>query len=245
MKRRTVQANLALLGLAALWVYLLAGNRGAFEGEGDLDAPRPEPEVASASSGPASPASASDAAAIADHHLFHPDRHNDLPGEAAEEAAEALGPAPVLMGTMGIGGEKFALMVSGGSRSSGGLYRRLKVGEALDGYTLLRVEADRVVMRAGTAEVKVGIDHRPGGSGRPARSGRPSPRPRTSSAPRRPTGVGSPRRQPAASTRRPGRSTRTPASRDLPAGAVRDGKRLEVISTPFGDIRRWVEDKPK
>ena len=139
MKRRTVQINLALLGLAALWVTLLAGNRGPFEAEHRPDPPGP----AAASPGSASPASASDAAAIAGHHLFHLDRHNDFPEEATEDAGEALGPAPVLMGTIGIGGQDVALMVSRGSRSSGGLYRRLKVGEALDGYTLLRVEGNR------------------------------------------------------------------------------------------------------
>ena len=244
MKRPAVRVNLLLVGLAALWVYLLADNWGRFEDEGRPHAPGPG-AAAAASPRPASRASASDAAAISDHHLFHPDRHNELPEEASERTAEALGPAPVLMGTMGIGGENVALMVSRGSRSSGGLYRRLEVGEALDGYTLLRVEGDRVVMRAGTAEVTVGIDHRPGRSARPARSARPSPRPRASSAPRRPTGVGSPGRRPAASTPEPGRSRRVPIPRDLPAGTVRDGMRLEVIPTPFGDIRRWVEDKPK
>ena len=245
MKRRTVQINLALLGLAALWVTLLAGNRGPFEAERRPDPPAPG--AAASSPGSASPASASDAAAIAGHHLFHPDRHNDFPEEAVEEPEEQLGPAPVLMGTMGIGGQDLALMVSRGSRSSGGLYRRLKVGEALDGYTLLRVEGDRVVMKAGATEVKVGIDDRPGGSGRPARSRRPAarPRPRTPTARPSSTGVGSPNRRPAAAGRRQGRSGRAIPPADLPAGTVRDGKRLVVIPTPFGDIRRWVEDKPQ
>ena len=148
MKRRTVQVNLLLLGLAVLWVYLLADNWGMAEGEGRLDSPGPEAATA-ASSRPASRASASDAGAIAGHHLFHSDRHNDLPEEALEEPEEQRRPAPVLMGTMGLGGEDVALMVSGGSRSSGGLYRRLKVGEELDGYTLVRIEADRVVMKTG------------------------------------------------------------------------------------------------
>ena len=240
MKRRTVQINLALLGLAALWVTLLAGNRGPFEAERRPDPPAPGAAAAS-SPGSASPASASDAAAIAGHHLFHPDRHNDFPEEATEDAEESLGPAPVLMGTMGIGGQDVALMVSRGSRSSGGLYRRLKVGEALDGYTLLRVEGNRVVMKAGATEVKVSIDDRPGGSARQAKSARPAARPRTA----RPTstGVGSPNRRPAG--RRPGRSTHSIPPANLPAGTVRDGKRLVIISTPFGDIRRWVEDKPQ
>ena len=179
MKRRTVQINLALLGLAALWVTLLAGNRGPFEAEHRPDPPAPG-AAAAASPGSASPASASDAAAIAGHHLFHLDRHNDFPEEVTEDAEESLGPAPVLMGTMGIGGQDVALMVSRGSRSSGGLYRRLKVGEALDGYTLLRVEGDRVVMKAGATEVKVSIDDRPGGSGEAGQvrqAGGPAPDP--------------------------------------------------------------------
>ena len=243
MKRRTVQINLALLGLAALWVTLLAGNRGPFEAEHRPDPPAPG--AAAASPGSASPASASDAAAIAGHHLFHPDRHNDFPEEATEDAEESLGPAPVLMGTMGIGGQDLALMVSRGSRSSGGLYRRLKVGEALDGYTLLRVEGDRVVMKAGATEVKVSIDDRPGGSGRPARSGRPAARSRTPTARPTSTGVGSPNRRPAAAGRRPGRAPPHIPPANLPAGTVQDGKRLVIISTPFGDIRRWVEDKPQ
>ena len=245
MKRRTVRVNLLLLGPAALWVYLLADNWGRFEDEGRAHAPGPE-AAAAASPRPASRASASDAAAIADYHLFHPDRHNQLPEEASEETAAATGPAPVLMGTMGIGADRYALMVSRGSGSSRGLYRRLRVGEVLDGYTLVRVEGDRVVMQVGDTEVPVGIDDRPKRSPRPARSAGAAPRARTSGAPRPPTGVGSPSRRPAASRRRPGRSARTPASRSrLPEGTVRDGKRLVVIPTPFGDIRRWEEIKPE
>ena len=245
MKRRTVQVNLVLLGLAALWGYLLAANWSAVEGEDRLDPSEPEPEAAVASGRPAARASGSDAAAIADHHLFHPDRHNALPGEAHQEAAAALGPAPVLMGTMGIGGNQFALMVSRVSGSSRGLYRRLKVGEALDGYTLVRVEGDRVVMKVGDTEVPVGIDDRPQGSGATAR---PAARTQASGARSATTGVGSSSRRPAAAARRQGRSGRDVSHippRDLPEGTVRDGKRLVVITTPFGKVRRWVEDKPK
>lgn len=245
MKRRNVQVNLLLLGLAALWVYVLAGNWSALEGQDRLAPPAPEPRAAAASGRPASRASASDAAAIADYHLFHPDRHNQLPEEAAEGTAAALGPAPVLMGTMGIGGDRYALMVSRGSGSSRGLYRRLRVGEALDGYTLVRVEGDRVVMQVGDTEVPVGIDDRPKRSGA---SARPAARTRASGARSTSTGVGSSNRRPAAAARRQGSSGRALPhipSRDLPEGTVRDGKRLVVITTPFGEVRRWVEDKPK
>ena len=245
MKRRTVQVNLLLLGLAVLWVYLLADNWGMAEGEGRLDSPGPEAATA-ASSRPASRASASDAGAIAGHHLFHSDRHNDLPEEALEEPEEQRRPAPVLMGTMGLGGEDVALMVSGGSRSSGGLYRRLKVGEELDGYTLVRIEADRVVMKTGAREIKVGMHDR---SRKPRRTARTPNSARTASPSRsarpRTTAVGSggaARRQPARSR---SKANRLPGTRKAPLGTVRDGKRLVERTTPFGRIRIWVDQKSK
>ena len=245
MKRRTVQVNLLLLGLAVLWVYLLADNWGMAEGEGRLDSPGPEAATA-ASSRPASRASASDAGAIAGHHLFHSDRHNDLPEEALEEPEEQRRPAPVLMGTMGLGGEDVALMVSGGSRSSGGLYRRLKVGEELDGYTLVRIEADRVVMKTGNREIKVGMHDR---SRKPRRTARTPNSARTASPSRsarpRTTAVGSggaARRQPARSR---SKANRLSGTRRAPLGTVRDGKRLVERSTPFGTYRVWVDEKSK
>lgn len=235
MKRRTVQVNLILLGLAALWFYLLFGNQGEFEEKFHFDVSGSKPDATVVSSQSASRASASDVAAIAAHHLFHPHRHNALVDKIAEEAGAALGPAPILMGTMGIGGENYALMLSRGSK---GLYSRLKVGEVLDGYTLVLVEGNQVVMRTGTTEVKVGIDDRP-------RGGVASPRPQTLTSSPRPTstGVGVPNRRTATGARRPSSSTPAIPSTDLPVGTVRDGKRLVIISTPFGKVRSWVEDK--
>ena len=159
MKRRTVQVNLALLGLAALWGYLLAGNQSRFEAEHRPDPPGPG-AAAAASPGPASPASASDAAAVADNHLFHPDRNNDLPEESSEAPQTASLPLPVLMGTLGIGREDYALMVSSDPNNPDSLYRRLKAGQILDGYTLVRVETDGVVMRGGAGEVRIGINNK-------------------------------------------------------------------------------------
>ena len=193
--------------------------------------------------GTASPASASSFAAIVDHHLFNPDRNNDLPEGLADEPPEALGPLPVLMGTMGLSGEDYALMVPGSPGSSGSLYRRLKVGEELDGYTLVRIEMDRVVMKTGDREVAVGMDDRSRKPKRKARTARPveSGGPQT-------TGVGSgSRRAGSAKRRQPGRSLRRRPSdvRDLPVGTVRDGRRLIEEQTPFGAIKVWVENKSK
>ena len=248
MKRNLVLVNLTLLGIAILLVYAFAGKWRQFEAEHRLDLPNPGPRAAAVDSeGPASPASASGFTAIVDHHLFNPDRSNHVPQELSDEPQEVLRPAPVLKGTMGLGGEDVALMLPGGSRRSGSLYRRLKVGEALDGYTLVRVEADRVVMKAGTREVKIGMDDRSGKPKRTARTAGPA-RPAQTARPRT-TAVGSgssskDRRQGAA-RRQSARPKRTPLPKtwEVPVGTVMDGKRLIEEQTPFGAIRTWIEDK--
>ena len=244
MKRNLILVNLALLAIAGLLAWSLAGQWRQFEAEHGLDRPSPGSRAAAADSeGPASPASASSYAAIVDHHLFNLDRSNDLPEEDLDEAADDLGPVPVLMGMMGIGGEEVALMVPGGSGGSGSLYRRLKVGEALDGYTLVRIETDRVVMKAGAGEVRVGMDRR---SRKPRRTTQTASPART--APPSTTGVGAGsgsgnRRQGTASQRSARR--RATNLRNLPVGTVKEGKRLIEQQTPFGPVRVWVEQKSK
>ena len=239
MKRSLVHMNLALLGAVVLLAYFLGWQWRQFEAQHRLDRLKPATRtMAGDSGGPASPVSPSSFAAIVDHHLFNLDRNNDMPQEPSAELQEAPpGPLPVLMGTMGIDEEAYALMVSedsGKSQGSGSLYRRLKVGDALDGYTLVSVEMDRVIMRSGAAEVKIGINDKP----RQASARRRNP-PRKTSTQRRPTGVGSQSGKKTTSTRR------TPRPTNVPVGTVKDGKRLIAIPTPFGDIKRWVEDKPK
>ena len=245
MKRNLVLVNLTLLGIAILLGYALVGKWRQFEAEHRLDLPNPGSRPAAGhSEGPASPASASGFTAIVDHHLFNPDRSNHLPQELTAEPEEVLRPVPVLMGTMGLGGEDFALMLPGGSRRSGSLYRRLKVGQALDGYTLVQVRMDSVVMRFGATEVKVGLHDRARKPKRPAAAARPARTPRP-----RPAGVGSASRpgsrRKEAAGRQPARSRRQPNPMKVPVGTVRDGKRLIEEQTPFGKIRTWVEDKPK
>ena len=245
MKRNLVLVNLTLLGIAILLGYALLGKWRQFEAEHRLDLPNPGSRAAAGhSEGPAWPASASGFTAIVDHHLFNPDRSNHLPQEISDEPREVLRPVPVLMGTVGIGGENYALMVSGRSKGSGGPYRRLQVGQALDGYTLMQVEMDRVVMKTGTREVKVSMDDRSRKPKRPAPAARPvrTPRPRT-------TGVGSGNRREGAARRRPARSKskrkRLPKTWEVPLGTVRDGKRLIEEQTPFGAVKVWIEHKSK
>ena len=243
MKRSLILLNLALVGAALLLGFTLVGQWRQFEAKHGRDLPhRRAGEAPGDSDGPASPASASSFAAIVDYHLFNPDRNNDLPQELSDEPPQALRPLPVLMGTMGISGEDYALMVPGGPGSSDSLYRRLKVGEVLDGYTLVRIGMDRVVMKTGSREVEVGMDDRSRKPKRTARTAGPveSDRSRT-------TAVGSGGRRTSASRHRSARSERRRPSdtRNLPVGTVRDGRRLIEEQTPFGPIKVWAEQKSK
>lgn len=243
MKRSLILLNVALAGAAVLLGYTLLGQWRQFEAEHRPGVSNFGARVESdGSDGPASPVSASSFAAIVDHHLFSPDRNNDLPEGVTDEPPEALRPPPVLMGTMGLGGEDYALMVPGGSGSSGSLYRRLRVGEELGGYTLVRIGMDRVVMKTGSREVEVGMDDRPRKPRKTARTARP-----VESGGPQATGVGSGTRRTDASTRQRTRSDRRRGSetRNLPVGTVRDGKRLIEEQTPFGSIKVWVENKSK
>ncbi|MDE2758088.1 MAG: hypothetical protein OXI92_16255, partial [Acidobacteriota bacterium] len=129
MKRNLILVNLVLLATAGLLAWSLLGQWRQFEAEHRLEGPDPgSQEAAAASERPALSPSASAFAAIVDHHLFNQDRSNELPQEYEDQSLQELRPVPVLMGMMGIGGQEVALMVSGGSGSSGGLYRRLQVG---------------------------------------------------------------------------------------------------------------------
>ena len=241
MKRNLIPLNLALLATACLLSWFLVGQWRQFEVEHRLDKPNPGSGSATGDSDrPASLASATSFAPIVDHHLFSLDRNNDLTQEVSDQPQEEVRPVPVLKGTLGIGGEDYALMVSGISGRSGSLYRRLKVGQALDGYVLVRVEADRVVMRSGDRDVRIGINER--SSKGSARRRTPS---RTDSARPRGTESTSGSRRQRSSNRQTAPSKRRSDTVNVPAGTVRDGKRLIIVPTPFGDIRRWVEDKPK
>jgi len=241
VKRSLILLNVALMGAAILLGYTLVGQWRQFEAEHSPDRSGSGARAESdGSDGPASPISASSFAAIVDHHLFHLDRNNDLSGEPSDEPPEAFRPLPVLMGTMGVSGEDYALMVPGGPGNSGGLYRRLKVGEELDGYTLVRIGMDRVVMKTGAREVEVGMDDRSRKPGKTARTARPAENTRSQT-----TGVGSGGRRAGASRRQRARSDRRRGTdtRNLPVGTVRDGKRLIEEQTPFGPIKVWVNQK--
>mgnify|MGYP001189329642 CR=1 FL=1 len=234
MKRSLVLLNLALLGITVLLGYFLIQRWGQFDVEQRLALLKPGSQpLANNSDGSLSPLVSSSFAPIVDHHLFNLDRNNRIPQESkAPPEQVVLGPIPILMGTVGISDSAYALMIP--SKGSNGLYRRIKVGEALDGYTLVSIEMDRVVMKAGGTEVKVGIN-KPRKTSRSARTAR--------SARRRVTAVGSRSRGKGASAQSTAASGSSSHLEGLPVGTVKDGKRLVAVPSPFGEMRTWVKEK--
>jgi hypothetical protein len=135
------------------------------------------------------------------------------------------------MGTMGLAGSTYALMVSAAGGDST-LYRRLKIGEQLDGYTLVKVLHDKVVMSAGGAELDVRIADQP--------------KPRLQAAPgeaasgsgSRVSAVGSAANPNSAQTDSP----QVPAS-NAQEGTVFNGKRKRIVASPFGPTIVWEDVK--
>lgn len=235
MKRSLVLLNLALLGITVLLGYFLIQRWGQFDVEQRLALLKPGLQLpANNSDGSLSPLVSSSFAPIVDHHLFNLDRNNHIPQESkAPPEQVVLGPVPILMGTIGINDSAYALMIP--SKGSNGLYRRIKVGEALDGYTLVSIEMDRVVMKAGGSEVKVGINNKTRKTSRSARTAR--------TARRRVTAVGSRSRRKGASVQSTAASGASSSTERLPVGTVKDGKRLVSVPSPFGEMRTWVKEK--
>lgn len=169
--------------------------------------------------------------AIADNHLFNVERNNIIPAEpVAPPAPKVTAPKPILMGIMGLAGSSYALMVSGNGGESS-LYRRVKVGEQLDGYTLVRFLHDKVVMNADGQEIEVRIADQPRRS-QPAAHATAATS--TGSKVASLDGAGG---QPAARPDPP-----VPPS-DAPDGTVFNGRRKRLVPSPFGMTVVWEDVK--
>jgi hypothetical protein len=170
--------------------------------------------------------------AIVDKHLFNLERNNVVPVDPPPPSEpKVVAPKPILMGTMGLAGSTYALMVSGAGGDSK-LYRRLRVGEQLDGYTLVKVLHDKVVMSAEGTELDVRIADQP--------------KPRSQAAPDV-TASGTGNRVSAVGTSgnpNPAQvdSPQTPAP-DAPDGTVFNGRRKRIVASPFGPTIVWEDVK--
>lgn len=189
---------------------------------------------------------------IVEHHLFHFHRNNLIPEdprpvEVVAVETKVVKPKPVLMGTMGFGKNTYALMVSRESVGKTKLYRRIKIGQSMDGFTLVRILMDKVVMQSEDGVVEIRIDD--GSKSVPqSRSRKPKSRRTAHKTVRgigttrstRSTVSSSPRKKPSNNN-----NQGMPPTTSVPVGTVVNGKRLVEVPSPFGPTRTWVDVNSK
>ena len=191
---------------------------------------------------------------IDEHHLFHFHRNNLIPEDpkpvvVAAVETKVVKPKPVLMGTMGFGKNTYALMVSRESVGKTKLYRRIKIGQSMDGFTLVQILMDKVVMQSEDGVVEIRIDE--GAKNVPqSRSRKPKSR-RTARKTVRGIGTTRSTRSTVSSSSSSRKEPITknnqgmPPTTSVPVGTVVNGKRLVEVPSPFGPTRTWVEVNPK
>lgn len=231
MKRHWVIINALLLLLASIMVYQLRKQWRLYERQhnpASLNASAGQvPRIGARGSRSVAPANY---LVISDNHLFNVERNNAIPPEPVPTPEPSVtAPKPILMGVMGLAGSSYALMVSGNGGESS-LYRRLKLGEQLDGYTLVRVLQDRVVMNAGGQEIDVRIADQPRRS-QPAAQAAPAASAGAISS------LGTPGGQATASS-----DPKFPPQ-NAPEGTVFNGKRKRMVPSPFGMTVVWEDVK--
>jgi hypothetical protein len=240
MKKKLLVINLVLLGIGLVLIQQFRSQWSQFKAAHGLRALNPQAEQGGP--GPKAPDKTDLAAnyiAIINNHLFTPDRTNLIPPEPPPPPApkKVLPPKPVLSGVLRLGGDEFVLMISSDPRQRGG-QKRLRKGEGMDGYTLVSIQDQRVIMRAEDEEVEIRLSEP---SGLVARE---------SSAPATPSGGGSrvttigesgstteDRSSKAVSSTAPGKQNKPPADFTPP------GKRKIRVQTPFGPMDSYEDIK--
>lgn len=235
MKKNWIILNVLLLVVAALLAFQLNNQWRFYRSRHNPG--RIKPSVAqnvpsvSRTSASAQPANYS---AIVDNHLFSLDRNNVIPSEPPPPTeSKVLAPKPILMGTMGLAGSAYALMVSGAGGDSS-LYRRLKVGDELDGYALVKVFHDKVVMKAEGQEVDVRISDQP----RRSQSAAAAPASAAGGARVAPLDGAAASGTGASGVARP----EVPPG-EAPEGTLFKGKRKRLVDSPFGQTVVWEDVK--
>ena len=173
-------------------------------------------------------------------NLFSPDRSNQF--EAQQEQLQPPPPAPIVYGTMNLGGNYEALMAEGERAGQSGFrsaFRRVKNGDRLGGYTIVDIRDEKVVVEF--RGQKTTIDVYESANSVPRETARTT----VAAKPVVEGGAASPQQTPAAPE--PSASS-NPASTGAQQGAVSstvEGNRLRVErQTPFG-TQVWYEDIQK
>jgi len=234
MRKKLILVDLLLLGLAVFLGYQLRVRWVSYQAEHNLSLLNQKNELKdSPHSSPARPLNVPNYAAVVDNHLFNVERNNLIPGDppAPPPPPKVAGPKPVLMGTVDLGGEQYALMFSA-NRNASRQYKQVKVGESLDGYTLMKILDQKVLMIADGAEVEVRLNEP---SQLVARDIAPNP-----SNSDRSVSIGS-----VPGSQNLDSINANPTIPDVgpPVGTIRDGKRKKMVPSPFGPMEVWEDVK--
>lgn len=233
MKRNLILGNLILLTTALLMGLRLKSQWNEFWAHNNLQTSNAnkEPGPAGAKSGQQA-AGVVNYGAIVDNLLFTPDRNNVVAVDPAVAVADRPKPKPVLTGIVGLGSYDIALMLPAEARDSSE-YRRLKVGDSISGYTLVKCLDQKVLMSLDGKEVEIPISepkHLVAREAPPVTTG--SAKSETVTTLGSAAGAQNPSVTPAAA----------PPPGQVPGGAVK-GKVLKSFPTPFGNMNLWVDEK--
>jgi len=232
MKRNLILANFALLATAVFigvqlksqWVeFGVQNNLQAFEGT-KAQAPagaKPGVQVRGVSN----------YGAIVESLLFNPDRNSVVVADPTVAVAERPKPKPVLTGIVGLGAYDIALMLPAEARDNSE-YRRLKVGDSISGYTLVKCLDQKVLMSLDGKEVEIPISepkHLVARDASPVTTGAGGSKVTALSA--------------ASNAQSPTQPAAQPPATQVPIGTVIRGKVLKSFPTPFGPMNLWVDEK--
>lgn len=242
MKRRLILVNLSLLGLVAALALQLRSQWKSYQLTHHSALLNAKAERSNQPGKTAmKPLEVLNYSAIVDNHLFTPDRNNIIPPDVTVPAKTL--PKPVLTGVIGLGEEEFALMISADPKE-GRDSKRLKVGESISGYTLVKIFDQKVLMGVDGQEVEIRISEP---TQLVAREINPPAPPVTPSNSARVSTVGSAAGSEASSASaasgRPAPNGALPRPQDVPDGTVIGNKKKVVNHSPFGDMVVWVDVK--
>ena len=235
MKRNLILANFALLATAVFIGVQLKSQWVEFGVQNNLQAFEGTKEQAPAGAKPGVQVrEVSNYGAIVESLLFNPDRNSVVVADPTVAVAERPKPKPVLTGIVRLGAYDIALMLPAEGRDNSE-YRRLKVGDSISGYTLVKCLDQKVLMSLDGKEVEIPISeprHLVARDASPVTTGAGGSRSE------RVTTLSS---VPAAQT--PTQPSAQPTTTQVPIGTVRQGKVLKSFPTPFGPMNMWVDEK--
>jgi hypothetical protein len=232
MWKRLIVIDLVLAAVLAAGLWKLRQNWLDFESAHRVSAVKPEADTPRTLAAPAPAAvSTGDWTDIVTKNVFSFDR-NDIdivppkPVETAAPVAAQLAPAllaqkPILYGTVGIGNSWMASLASG--TASNLAPHVMKVGETIDGWQLMEIRTNAVVMTLGNMRETILMNNLPPIQRSTARTD--TPLESTVVAPTPPPSTPAPA------------AAASPADRPPPPGR---GAKGHWVQSPFGPT--WVED---